>query len=309
MQVCTFLGTQRHLTYQQQHEYAVAVEELGFDGWFRADHYGSTNHEGYGTAGASDAWITLAGIAQATSRIRLGTLVTPVTYRHPGPFAIMLAQVDQMSHGRVELGLGAGWHQTEHQQWAIPFPDQPTRFRMLTEQLEVLDRLLHAPAGARVTYRGRFYDLADCPTEPRPVQERLPFIIGGRGTSRTPVLATRYADEYNALFMPAALAGKQFGLVAETAQRLGRERPLRFSVGTAVACGDSEAAARDRAAPFQVPSLLPTGSQIVGTPEQVAEQLLEYAKVGVGRVYLRLPDALDRDHLELLAAKVLPQLR
>jgi F420-dependent oxidoreductase-like protein len=309
MQVCTFLGTQRHLTYQQQHEYAMAAEELGFDGWFRADHFGSTNHDGGGFAGATDAWITLAAIAQATSRIRLGTLVTPVTYRQPGILAIMVAQVDQMSGGRVELGLGAGWHETEHHQWGITFPSQRDRFEMLSEQLAVLDQLLHAPAGVTTTHRGRHYQLTDCPGQPKPIQARLPIIIGGRGTTRTPTLAARYADEYNAPFMPTAEARKQFALVAEACDRAGRTRPLRYSTGVAIACGASEAAARDRAAPFHAGTFLPTRAPMVGTPDEIVERFLEFAEAGVERLYLRLPDALDHDHLELLATRVLPHLR
>ncbi|HMO11021.1 MAG TPA: TIGR03560 family F420-dependent LLM class oxidoreductase, partial [Actinotalea sp.] len=201
MDLRIFTEPQQGATYDELLTVARATEDLGFDGFFRSDHYLAMGSDGM--PGPTDAWVTLAGLARETSRIRLGTLVSPVTFRLPGPLAIQVAQVDQMSGGRVELGLGAGWFGAEHAAYGIPFPER--RFGVLTEQLEVVTGLWSTPSGERFTYHGEHYQLVDSPALPKPVQRAgvggragVPVIVGGKGPRRTPALAARFAAEYNA---------------------------------------------------------------------------------------------------------------
>src|SRR5690242_19666714 len=158
---------------------AQATERLGFDAFFRSDHYLAIG--GSGLPGPTDAWITLAGLARETSRIRLGTLVSSATFRLPGVLAIQVAQVDQMSGGRIELGLGAGWFEAEHDAYAIPFPSNGERFDRLSEQLEIITGLWETPIGERYNFAGKHYSLTDSPALPKPVQQPIPVIVGGKG--------------------------------------------------------------------------------------------------------------------------------
>ena len=164
---------------------AKATEAHGFDAFFRSDHY--TRFDGSpGLPGSTDAWITLAGIARETSRIRLGTLVSPVTFRLPGPLAIRVAQVDLMSGGRVELVLGAGWFEPEHTAYAIPFPPTGTRMDMLEEQLAIVSGLWETKEGDQFSFDGAHYAVTDSPALPKPAQSpRPPIIVGGSGAKRT----------------------------------------------------------------------------------------------------------------------------
>src|SRR3954454_6388467 len=163
---------------------ATAAEDLGFDGFFRSDHY-LTMGSNSGLPGPSDAWLTLAALARETSRIRLGTLVRPVTFRLPRPLAIMVAQVDEMSGGRVELGLGAGWYDAEHTAYGIPFPEVGERFSRLVEQVEIVHGLFSTPLGDQFNYAGTYYDLKDSPALPKPVQSpHPPIVLGGAAKKR-----------------------------------------------------------------------------------------------------------------------------
>src|SRR6476620_4161510 len=183
-------------TYDDLLAVARRTEETGFDAFFRSDHYLTMG--GDGLPGPTDAWVTLAGLARETSRIRLGTLVTSGTFRLPGPLAISVAVVDQMSGGRVELGLGAGWFEAEHVAYGIPFPDTRSRFDSLEDQLAIVSGLWNTPTGEKFSYDGKVWQVRDSPALPKPVQAGgPPIIIGGKGHTRTPALAARYAAEFN----------------------------------------------------------------------------------------------------------------
>jgi F420-dependent oxidoreductase-like protein len=313
MQVCVFIEPHRGATYDDQARFARQVEACGFHGLFRADHFQAMGSS-EGLPGPTDAWITLGAIARETSRIRLGTLVTSATFRHPGPLAISVAQVDQMSGGRVEFGFGAGWYGREHASYGIPFPPVRERFERLAEQIEIITGLWAAPVGAGFTYRGRYHQLQDAPALPKPAQPGgPPIIVGGRGRRRTPELAARYADEFNATFQTITDAAAQFKRVAEAADRVGRgtagRAPLRLSMGSVVACGRSDAEAEQRAAVlFEQDSALPPEDPVIGSPARLVDRIGQFRDLGVRRTYLRLTDLSDLDHLELIAADVLPQL-
>ncbi|TDC81532.1 LLM class F420-dependent oxidoreductase [Micromonospora sp. KC606] len=312
MRVTVFTEPHRGASYDDQLRFARLVEAGGFDGFFRADHYQAMGDKP-GLPGPTDAWLTLAALARETSRIRLGTLVSSATFRLPGPLAVMVAQVDQMSGGRVELGIGAGWYQREHTSYGIPFPPTAERFDRLAEQLEILTGLWRTPVGATYSHIGQHYRLADAPALPKPVQRPgPPVIVGGRGPKRTPELAARYADEFNMPFTSVEETAAAYERVREASDRTGRtgsERaPLVLSAGVVVAIGRTDAEARRRAAPLHVASALPPEDPVVGSPAQLVDRLGEFAAVGATRVHLRLIELDDLDHLELIAAEVLPQL-
>jgi F420-dependent oxidoreductase-like protein len=310
MKVRVFVEAHRGATYEDQLRLARCVEDAGFDGFFRADHYLSmTDAAGDpGWPGPTDAWLTLGALARETSRIRLGTLVTSATFRPPGALAIAVAQVDAMSGGRVELGLGAGWYEREHRAYGIPFPPVGTRFDMLAEQLEIVTGLWRTPEGKRYSFHGDHCQLLDAPALPKPVQRPgPPVIVGGRGPKRTPELAARFADEYNVPFTTVSTTERQFDAVRDACARLGRDQPPVFSAGVLVYCGrtDAEVAYRSRA--LHQKSALPPEAPYLGSPDRIVEALRGYAAIGAERVYLRL-DLADLDHAELIAAEVLPQL-
>ncbi len=300
MQLCIFTEPQEGATYQEQSRVAIRAEECGFDGFFRSDHYLQTGGAD-GLPGPTDAWVTLGALATQTSRIRLGTLVSPATFRHPGALSIQVAQVDQMSGGRVELGLGAGWYEREHAAYGIPFPPVATRFDMLAEQLEIIKGLWATPEGQRYSYQGTHYTLVESPARPQPVQQPgPPVVIGGNGTRRTPELAARFADEFNA-FRDVAGAAEMYALVREACDRVGRTAPIRFSAAATVCCGRTEADALARAERnrHNVDSLRTRG--LFGTPEQIAERIHAYRSVGAERMYLQMWGLSDVDQVDLLA--------
>src|SRR5436190_16345493 len=197
-----FTEPQEGASYDDQLAIARLAEELGFDAYFRSDHY-INFFAADGRPGPTDAWTTLAGLARDTTRLRLGTLVSPITFRLPGPLAISVAQVDAMSGGRVELGLGAGWNDREHAAYGIPFPGTGERFDQLEEQLAVITGLWATPEGEQFSYPGDHYTIEASPALPKPTQRPgPPIIIGGFGPQRTPHLAARYASEFNVAFAP-----------------------------------------------------------------------------------------------------------
>ncbi|MCW6009617.1 LLM class F420-dependent oxidoreductase [Micromonospora sp. CPCC 205371] len=307
MRICVFTEPHRGATYDDQLRLARHAEDAGFDGYLRADHFQSMGADP-GLPGPTDAWITLAGLARETSRIRIGTLVTSATFRLPGPLAVAVAQVDQMSGGRVELGLGAGWYEREHISYGIPFPPQRERFDRLAEQLAVITGLWATPDGERFTFKGEHYQLDDAPALPKPVQRPRPtVIVGGRGPVRTRDLAAQYADEFNMPFKSVAETAAAFDRVRAACARIGRDTPV-LSAGVVVAIGRTDAEAARRAAPLHVPSALPPEDPVVGSPAQLVDRLGEFAAIGATRAHLRLIDMSDVDHLELIAAEVLPQL-
>ncbi|MFY1625027.1 LLM class F420-dependent oxidoreductase [Micromonospora sp. WMMD723] len=312
MRVAVFTEPHRGASYDDQLRFAQLCEAGGFDGFLRADHYRAMGDEP-GLPGPTDAWLTLAALARETSRIRLGTLVTSATFRLPGPLALMVAQVDQMSGGRVELGIGAGWFEREHTAYGIPFPGVGERFDRLAEQLEIVTGLWRTPVGETYNWAGEHYRLVDAPALPKPVQQPgPPVIVGGRGPKRTPDLAARYADEFNMPFTSVEETAEAYDRVREACDRAGRAEsgraPLVLSAGIVVAIGRTDAEAHRRAAPLHVKSALPPEDPVVGSPTQLVDRIGEFAAIGATRVHLRLIELDDLDHLELIAAEVLPQL-
>ncbi len=291
---------QQGASYDTQLTLARAAEELGFSGYFRSDHY--LTMSGDGLPGPTDAWVTLAGLARETSRIRLGTMVTAGTFRLPGVLAIQVAQVDQMSGGRVELGLGAGWFEAEHKAYGIPFP--AGRLARLEEQLGIVTGLWNTPAGETFSYEGKFYTLTDSPGLPKPAQSPIPIIIGGQGPKRTPLLAAKYATEYNVPFATVTNVAAAFDRVRAAAD--GRELVYSNAVTVCVGKNDAEVARRAEFLGRDVAELKENG--VAGTPEEAVEKLSRYAEVGSARVYLQIMDMTDLDHVELIASEVSPHV-
>jgi F420-dependent oxidoreductase-like protein len=265
---------------------------------------------GDGLPGPTDAWVTLGGLARETSRIRLGTLMTSATFRLPGPLAIAVAQVDQMSGGRVEFGIGAGWFEAEHTAYGIPFPEVGERFDRLEEQVELIHGLWRTPAGQAFGFDGAHYRLADSPALPKPVQDGgIPILIGGHGRTRTPRLAARFADEFNVPFGAAEENARLFARVREACEEAGRDpASLVYSSAVTVCVGkdDAEVARRAEAIGRTAGEWRP--SDVGGTPAQVVDALGRYAEAGAQRAYLQLLDLADLDHIDLIAAEVAPQL-
>jgi F420-dependent oxidoreductase-like protein len=307
MQLRIFTEPQQGADYATLLRIARATEDLGFDAFFRSDHYLKMGDIS-GLPGPTDAWVTLAGLAVQTERIRLGTLVSPVTFRYPGPLAVSVAQIDHMSGGRVELGIGAGWFDTEHTAYGIPFPGLGDRFGMLEEQLAVITGLWTAAEGEKFSFSGEHYTVTDSPGLPKPLQRpRPPVIIGGGGQKRTPRIAAAYADEYNAAFDSPDGSQAAFNRVRTAVEAAGRpESSMVYSVAQVVCCGRDEAEIARRAAAIgrEVDELREHG--LTGTPAEVVAKIGEFAKVGAERVYLQVLDLDDVAHLELLAAEVLP---
>ena len=309
MQLRIFTEPQQGADYGTLLAVARAAERLGFDAFFRSDHYLTIG--GSGLPGPTDAWTTLAGLARETSRVRLGTLLSPVTFQLPGPLAITVAQVDQMSGGRAELGLGAGWFDAEHTAYGIPFPPLAERFARLEEQLEIITGLWETPEGQTFSFNGAHYTLSDSPALPKPAQRpRPPVLVGGGGRHRTPRLAARFANEYNVPFATVADSAAAFGRVRQACQEAGRDpASLVYSAAQTVCCGrdEAEVARRAQAIGEQLPGLRHSG--LAGSPAEVADKLGHFADAGATRIYLQVLDLHDLDHLELIAAEVMPQVR
>jgi F420-dependent oxidoreductase-like protein len=310
MELRIFTEPQQGADYGRLLAVARATEQLGFDAFFRSDHYLGMG-DGDGLPGPTDAWLTLAGLALQTSRIRLGTLMSPITFRYPGPLAVSVAQVDEMSGGRVELGLGAGWFEAEHTAYGIPFPPAAERFDRLEEQLAILTGLWETPVGQRFSFAGKFYPVTDSPALPKPVQRpHPPILIGGRGPRRTPQLAARYADEFNVAFVSIEQTAAVFGRVREACQAAGRDPgSLVYSAGHTVCCGRDEAELARRAEAIGWDLATQRADGLVGTPDEIVDRLGAFAELGATRFYLQVLDLHDLDHLELIASEVLPQVR
>jgi F420-dependent oxidoreductase-like protein len=308
MELRVFTEPQQGATYDKLLRIAQVSEDLGFGAFFRSDHYLGMGTEGL--PGPTDAWTTLAGIARETSTIRLGTLMTSATFRHPGPLAIQVAQVDQMSDGRVELGLGAGWYEAEHAAYGIPFPETPERFDVLEEQLAVITGLWGTAPGDRFSHAGEHYTLTDSPALPKPVQQpRPPILVGGKGKRRTPALAARYADEFNLPFVDLDVTSAQFGRVRKACEELGRDPDeLTWSNALVLCCGATDADVRRRAEAigYDLDDLRASG--LAGTPAEVVDRIGRFAELGSQRIYLQTLDLDDLDHLELVAREVMPQV-
>jgi F420-dependent oxidoreductase-like protein len=308
VQLRVFTEPQQGATYDQLLAVARCAEDAGYDAFFRSDHYLAMS--GDGLPGPTDAWVTLGALARETSRVRLGTLVSAATFRLPGPLAIAVAQVDQMSGGRVELGIGAGWFEAEHTAYGIPFPGLGERFDRFEEQLAVLSGLWRTPPGGTFDFAGEHYRLSGSPALPRPVQDGgVPLLVGGRGARRTPRLAARYAAEFNVPFAPAEENARLFTGVREACEEAGRDpASMVFSSALVVCVGRDDAEVARRAAAIgRDPGEL-RAQGVAGTPAQAVDTLGRYAEAGASRVYLQVLDLADLDHLDLVAAEVAPQL-
>lgn len=298
---------QEGATYDELLRVAQESERLGFEAFFRSDHYQRIGPGDPGP-GSTDAWVTLAGLARETSRIRLGTMVSSATFRLPGPLAIAVATVDAMSGGRAELGLGSGWYETEHRSYGIPFPPVGERFDRLEEQLAVITGLWSTPAGERFSFAGRHVTLEDSPALPKPLQRpHPPVVIGGKGPRRTPALAARYAAEYNVPFETPEAAAGCFARARAACEAAARDpATLVLSVAQTLAVGEDEAAVRRRAAVLRAsPDDLRRGG-LGGTVAEVVDKLGRLAELGASRAYLQLMDLADLDQLRLVSAEVAP---
>jgi len=301
-----FTEPQQGASYDDLLAVAQATEKLDYDAFFRSDHYLAMG-DGDGLPGPTDAWTTLAGLARETSRIRLGTLVSSVTYRHPGILAIQVAQVDQMSGGRVELGLGAGWFEREHEAYGIPFPAK--RFGLLEEQLEVITGLWETPLGETYSFDGTHYTLVDSPALPKPTQAKVPVIVGGGGARRTPALAAKYAAEFNSVFgsmddMRTRIAGAK-----AACEDAGRDpESLVYSMAGVMAGGGTEAEAQRRASAIGRDLAETQRDGFGGTTDQIVDRISELREMGYSRLYLQLLDLHDLEHLDFFAREVIPRV-
>ena len=309
MRLRIFTEPQQGASYATLRRVATAAEDLGFDAFFRSDHFVRIGN-GSGLPGPTDSWATLAALAAETSRIRLGTLVTSATFRLPGPLAVTVAQVDEMSGGRVEFGLGAGWYEAEHRAYGVPFPPLRERFDRLAEQLAIITGLWETPEGQTFSFDGTYYKVENSPALPKPAQRpRPPVIIGGGGPRRTPALAARYASEFNTNFVSPRDSAAQYARVLEACQREGREpSSISFSAAATVCCGKDEAELRRRSAAIGRDLADLRSGGLAGTPSEVVDKIGEFAEAGATAVYLQVLDLNDIGQLELIAAEVLPQV-
>lgn len=306
MQLRIFTEPQQGATYDDLLTVAQTAERLGYGAFFRSDHFLGMGTPGL--PGPTDAWLTLAAIARETSTIRLGTLMTSVTFRPPALLAIQVAQADQMSGGRVDLGLGAGWFAEEHSAYGFPFPGTPERFDRLEEALTIITGLWQTPVGETFSFPGEHYTLTDSPALPKPVQQpRPPILIGGNGKRRTPALAARFADEFNVPFGSLEQNRTMFDRVDAACEEIGRDPgEIIRSSALVLCCGNDEAEIARRAASIgrEVDELRANG--LAGTPQEIVDKLATFADAGVQRVYLQMLDLADLDHLELVASDVMP---
>jgi len=307
VEYCLFTEPQEGFSYDDQLAFARSAEQHGLDGFFRSDHY-LRMADGDPLPGPTDAWTTLAGLARETSRIRLGTLVSSVTYRVPAILAIQVAQVDAMSGGRVELGLGTGWFAREHAAYGIPFPDK--RFDLLEEQLQIVTGLWSTPVGETFSFDGAHHRLDAAPALPKPVQTPVPVIVGGGGPKRTPALAARYATEFNIGFVTEDVVAEKFDGVRRACDTIGRDPgSLKLSVALPTIIGADDAEIERRVAAIgQTRAQFDNGANLIGTPAEVAERVERLAARGAQRVYFQLLDLRDVDHADQVGAELLPLL-
>lgn len=305
--IAIFTEPQQGASYDDLLAVARRAEDLGFGAFFRSDHYlkmGSVS----GLPGPSDALVSLAALARDTSRIRLGTLVCSATFRHAGVLAITAAQIDQMSGGRLELGLGAGWYQQEHDAYAIPFAPLGTRFDVLEDHLAVITGLWSTPVGETFSYEGKTLSVKDSPGLPKPVQQPgPPIIIGGRGPKRTPRLAAQYASEFNVPFGSVQAFEEASAGVRKACELIGRDpASLRYTAALVVAAGrnDAEFVRRATAIGREPDELRANGA--AGTVAETAATIRRFRDAGVQRMYLQVLDLSDLEHLNLIAEEIVP---
>lgn len=302
MDLRIFTEPQQGATYDDLLCVAQCAEDCRFDAFFRSDHFLAMG-DSTGLPGPTDAWVTLGALARETSTIRLGTLMTSVTFRLPGPLGVAVSQVDHMSGGRVELGIGTGWYEAEHHAYGVPFPTTGARFDMLAEQLEILTGAWATPVGRNYSFHGEHYRFTESPGLPKPLQDpHPPVIVGGSGHRRTPALAARFADEVNVPFASVAQVGEQIGRVREACAAIGRDpATLRYSTAQVLCAGETEADVARRAATIGREPAELRASGIAGTAREITARLEEFAAVGVERVYLQVLDLSDLEHLRFVA--------
>jgi F420-dependent oxidoreductase-like protein len=316
MKINLMIEGQEDVTWGDWAAIASACDKSGLEGLFRSDHYASV--QGRTERGSLDAWTTLAGLAAITSRVRLGTLVSPVTFRHPSALAKAVATVDHISGGRVELGLGAGWFADEHSAYGFDFPPTLERIAMLAEQLEIISR--QWTTQEPFDFSGAHYVMKSCEAHPRPLQQpRPPIIVGGSGGERTAALSARWADEYNTTFASPMECRARRERIAQAWEIEGRDPgSLRFSIMTGVVVGGTEQEVLDRARRVMELGgetgdprrwLQDLGSSwVVGTAGKVTDRLGELGEAGVDRAMLQNQLAADTDVIAFLSEDVLPQL-
>ncbi|SDK41281.1 alkanesulfonate monooxygenase [Actinopolyspora mzabensis] len=305
-----FTEPQQGATYDDLLRVARTTESAGYDAFFRSDHYLRMG-DSSGLPGPTDAWLTLAGLARETSRLRLGTLMSAATFRLPGPLAVSVAQADQMSGGRIEFGIGSGWYEEEHTAYGIPFPSLRERFQRYAEQLEIITGLWATPSGETFDYSGTYYRLDDSPALPKPVQQpRPPVLIGGGGKKRTPELAARFADEFNLPFVDQETAAAQFDRVGQACTAIGRNPDEIVRSAALVLCvGKDEAQLARRAEAIGRDPVELRANGLAGTPEEVVDKIGQWRRnTGITRLYLQVLDLSDLDHIELVAAEVANRL-
>lgn len=307
MDVRVFTEPQQGADYETLLAVALATEDAGFEGFFRSDHVLAMGDRD-GLPGPTDAWVTLAGLARETERISLGTLVSPATFREPGMLAISVAQVDVMSGGRVEMGLGTGWFEAEHAAYGLPFPALGERFEIFEEQLAIITGLWDTPIGETFSFSGDHYEVKGSPALPKP-NRRPPVIVGGSGKKKTPRLAATYADEYNQGFTQPVAYKEQNARVRAACEAIGRDPDeLTYSLALVVCCGSDDTEIAERAAGIgrEVDELRTNG--LTGTPSELVDQIAVWKDAGCERLYLQVLDLSDLDHLALLGEEVLPHV-
>jgi F420-dependent oxidoreductase-like protein len=314
MRICLMIEGQENVSWDQWLAIARACEDSGLEGLFRSDHYLSVM--GRSERGSLDAWSTLAGLAAVTKTIRLGTLVSPASFRHPSVLAKSAATVDHISNGRVELGLGAGWLAAEHSAYGFPFHDTQTRVDVFAEQLEIVHR---SWGGGPFDFSGNHYQIEDLDALPKPIQDPHPnLIVGGSGGRRSVALAARWADEYNTVHPSPQECVERRAAVARACERAGRE-PITFSVMTGCVVGSDEADlhrraeavldVRGRSGSPRVWLESVASEWVVGTVEQAVERLRGLERMGVQRVMLQHLAHGDTEMITLLGEEVAPAAR
>ena len=314
MRVCLMVEGQEGVTWEEWLELALACERHGLEGLFRSDHYSAINHE---VTGSLDAWATLAALAARTERIRLGTLVSPATFRHPSVLARLALTVDHVSHGRVELGMGAGWYEREHLENGFSFHDARTRFALLAEQVEIVVR---SWTEERWSFIGAHYRIEQQTALPRPVQTpHPPIVLGGSVRPGLAALGARWADEVNTGFATPEECARRRRTLDDACRSIGRDPgTLPLSLFTRAVIGDDRPEVRDRLSRVlelagddrNADELLaqPPPAWLVGTVEEVADRLDAYASVGVERVMLQHIDHTDLDTVRLAGEQLAPAL-
>jgi len=310
MQLCLMIEGQEGVSWEQWVALARACEQHGIPALFRSDHYMNLDGQ-HPERAALDAWGTVCALAAVTDTLRLGTLVSPVTFRHPSNLARLVATADRISGGRVELGLGAGWHEREHAAHGFPFPPLGERLELLAEQLEiVVGTFTEHP----FSFRGRHYTVERLDAQPPPVQRpHPPLVLGGSAGPRTTALAARFADEYNTVFPTLEQVRERRRRVQEACERAGRE-PIPFSVMTGVLVGADERELRARAQRVSALTGRPSPLEqrppgwIVGVVEQAIAQLDALRSAGVARVFCQHLLHDDLEAVELIGRALAPAL-